>query len=208
MESTKGAIVMIDLIEIEQSVSGILDDYRMAHTRSVKGECLRLAELFGMSEEDTNLLAMAALLHDCTKPLDPTGHRVYAQLLGVNLSEDDLSSPAVLHSITGAAIAEKHFDAPPAVVSAIACHTTGKEDMTLIEKLLFLADYIEPTRKFDDCLQVRRYFYEDSAYLSLPDRLDTTLILAFDLTISQLLSEHRPIHPTTVKSRNFLLKKS
>jgi nicotinate-nucleotide adenylyltransferase len=206
--ANEGAIVMIDLNEIEQSVSGILDDYRMAHTRSVMEESMRLAALFKMNEENSNTLAAAALLHDCTKPLDPTGHRVYAQLLGVNLSNDDLNSPAVLHSITGAAIAQKHFDAPEAAVSAIACHTTGKEDMSLIDKLLFLADYIEPTRTFDDCAQVRRYFYEESTYLPLMERLDATLLLAFDLTIGQLLAEGRPIHPTTVKSRNFLLKKS
>ena len=77
-----------------------------------------------------------------------------------------------------------------------------------MEKLLFLADYIEPTRTFDDCIRVRKYFYEECASLPLMERLNSTLLLAFDLTIAQLLDEKRPIHPQTVKSRNFLLKKS
>ena len=94
------------------------------------------------------------------------------------------------------------------VANAIACHTTGKENMSLMEKLLFLADYIEPTRTFDDCIRVRKHFYEECANLPPMERLDSTLLLAFDLTIAQLLDEKRPIHPQTVKSRNFLLKKS
>lgn len=80
--------------------------------------------------------------------------------------------------------------------------------MTLLDKLLFLADYIEPTRKFEDCIRVRRYFYEEAIDLPLDKRLDSTLLLAFDLTIEGLIQENRPIHPQTIKSRNFLLKNS
>ncbi|MBQ7828562.1 MAG: hypothetical protein IJ386_09905, partial [Clostridia bacterium] len=115
---------------------------------------------------------------------------------------------ATLHAITCAAMARVDFDAPVAVTAAIACHTTGKENMTLLDKLLFLADYIEPTRKFEDCIRVRRYFYEDTVDQPLEKRLNATLLLAFDLTISGLIEEGRPIHPQTIKSRNFLLKNS
>lgn len=199
---------MTDLIALEERIAKRLDEYRFAHTLSVKGECLRLAAMFGLDECDTALLTQAALLHDCTKALNIAEQATLAMMLGIELSEDDLESPAVLHSITGAAFARAEFDAPQEVVDAIACHTTGNENMTLLAKLLFLADYIEPTRQFDDCVKVRRYFYEACASLPLIDRLDATLLLAFDLTIDQLIEEKRPIHPKTIKSRNFLLKKS
>lgn len=198
---------MIDLLELEKQIAEQLDEYRLAHTLSVKNECHNLAELFSLSQEDTFVLLQAALLHDCTKPLKFIDQLKLADEMGITLSDDDKCSPAVLHSITGAKVAKVRFNAPDMVVSAIACHTTGKEDMSIIDKLLFLADYIEPTRTFDDCIRVRRHFYEECARLPLLERLDSTLLLAFDLTIVQLLDENRPIHPQTVKSRNFLLKK-
>ncbi|MBQ8382120.1 MAG: bis(5'-nucleosyl)-tetraphosphatase (symmetrical) YqeK [Clostridia bacterium] len=199
---------MINLTETEARVAQRLDEYRMAHTRSVKDECMRLAALFSLSEKDTNLLAAAALLHDSTKALQIAEQATLAQIFGIELTRDDLDSPATLHAITGAAMARVDFDAPVAVTAAIACHTTGKENMTLLDKLLFLADYIEPTRKFEDCIRVRRYFYEDTVDQPLEKRLNATLLLAFDLTISGLIEEGRPIHPQTIKSRNFLLKNS
>lgn len=199
---------MNDLSVLEERIAERLDDYRMAHTSAVRDECLRLAVLFGLSERDTALLAEAALLHDSTKALQIAEQATLAQILGIELTEDDLDSPATLHAITGAAMARVDFDAPVAVTAAIACHTTGKENMTLLDKLLFLADYIEPTRKFEDCIRVRRYFYEEADDLPLEKRLDATLLLAFDLTIAGLIEEGRPIHPQTIKSRNFLLKNS
>ena len=199
---------MNDLYLLEQQMENRLDSYRMAHTRSVRDECLRLAALFGLSARDTALLAEAALLHDSTKALQIAEQATMAQILGIELTRDDLDSPATLHAITGAAMARVDFEAPVAVTAAIACHTTGKENMTLLDKLLFLADYIEPTRKFEDCVQVRRYFYEVASDLPLEKRLDATLLLAFDLTIKGLIEEGRPIHPQTIKSRNFLLKNS
>ena len=199
---------MVELNELDQQISIVLDDFRLAHTRSVKDECQILASLFSLNEEDTFTLLQAALLHDCTKSYNYSEQVKLAQSMGIVLSADDLDSPAVLHSITGAETAQVRYNASAAVVNAIACHTTGKEDMSIVDKLLFLADYIEPTRKFDDCRQVRRYFYEESIHLPLMERLDSTLLLAFDLTILQLIQEKRPIHPQTVKSRNFLLKKT
>lgn len=199
---------MIDLIALEKQIAEKLDEYRLVHTLSVKEECLRLAAIFSLNEVDTSLLVQAALLHDCTKPLPFVEQLTLARMMGISPTEDDMQSPAVLHSITGAEMAKTQYGASPAVVNAIACHTTGKEDMTLIDKLLFLADYIEPTRIFDDCVQVRQYFYEECVDLPLMERLNSTLLLAFDLTVEQLVAEKRTIHPQTIKSRNFLLKKT
>ncbi len=199
---------MTDLITLENIMARKLDEYRFAHTKSVKEECARLAQIFSLSDVDTTELLQAALLHDCTKPSKFVDQLTLAQMMGITLSDDDIQSPAILHSITGAQMARLQYGASDVVVNAIACHTTGKENMNLIEKLLFLADYIEPTRTFDDCVRVRHYFYEECARLSLEQRLNSTLLLAFDLTIDQLISEKHPIHPQTVKSRNFLLKKT
>ena len=196
---------MLDLSALESALSSHMNPYRLAHTLAVKEECKELARLFGLSQEDTSDLLAAALLHDCTKGLKYPEQVALANQLGIMLTDDDLASPKVLHSITGAAVAVNEFGVSERIAQMIACHTTGKEDMTLSEKLLYLADYIEPTRTFDDCVTLRRFFYEERAG-ELSAHLDRTLILSFDLTLRNLLTEGGHIHIQTVKSRNFLLK--
>lgn len=181
------------------------DNYRFAHTCAVAEEALRLAALFELTEADTESLHIAALLHDCTKGLKYPEQVALADKLGVKLSTDDLASPKVLHSLTGAAVAKSEFDVSDEIADMIACHTTGKENMTLPEKLLYLADYIEPTRTFEDCVALRRYFYENTT-ADLHQHLDKTLIRSFDQTIKLLIDEESYIHTLTIKSRNFLLQ--
>ena len=196
---------MIDLKQLESSLSGRMDAYRLAHTMAVKEECAVLAKLFQLSEEDTADLLIAALLHDCTKQLKGSAQLILARELGIPLTEDDLNSPKVLHSLTGAMVAKNEYGVSDQIASMIACHTTGKEDMTLLEKLLYLADYIEPTRTFEDCVTLRKFFYGKRT-CALAAHLDATLVLSFDMTIRNLLEDGCHIHTKTIKSRNFLLK--
>lgn len=181
------------------------DDYRFAHTCAVADEAQRLAALFGLSEVETEALHIAALLHDCTKGLKYPEQVALADKLGVPLSPDDLASPKVLHSITGAAVAKEEFGVSDEIAAMIACHTTGKADMTLPEKLLLLSDYIEPARTFEDCVRLRQYFYGAQTG-DLLSHLNQTLILSFDYTIKLLIEENSYIHLQTIKSRNFLLQ--
>lgn len=195
---------MNDAESIKNAMKTRLNSFRFAHTCAVADEALRLAELFGLPAEESNSLHKAALLHDCTKGLDYAGQVKLAEQLGVVLSENDLKSPKVLHSLTGAAVAQSEFGVSDEIAAMIACHTTGKEAMTLPEKLLYLADYIEPTRTFEDCVKLRTFFY------NLPKddliwHLNRSLIYSFDLTIRGLIEEGAHIHILTIQSRNFLL---
>lgn len=196
---------MIDLAALEASLSSRMDGYRLAHTLAVKDECAALAKLFALSEEDTADLLIAALLHDCTKQLKGSAQLELARELGISLTRDDLNSPKVLHSLTGAKVAQNEYGVSDKIAAMIACHTTGKEDMTVSEKLLYLADYIEPTRTFGDCVALRNFFYGEHT-CDLAAHLDATLILSFDMTIRNLLDDGSHIHMETIKSRNFLLK--
>ena len=202
---------MNDLTILEAEVSRrVGEGHRMAHIRSVRDECARMADLFGMNGEEKRDLCVAALLHDVTKPLDFAGQAALAAELGIALTQDDLDSPAILHALTGAALAARDFPeyANPAVCRAIAAHTTGEVGMSLADKLLFLADYIEPGRPYESCQAVRAAFYDgigkDGPRARL-ERLDRTLVRVFDLTIAHLIAKGEKIHPKTVISRNFLL---
>ena len=190
--------------EIQKDISG----YRYIHTLSVADECIRLAKMYSLDADSSIYLQSAALLHDITKGYDTKKQIQLAKELGLTLDIDDRLCPSVLHSVTGAAYAEKFYGryTNPIVVSAIRCHTTGKPDMSTIDKLLYLADYIEPTRKHESCVYLRDYFYENKDNLGLSVLLDRTLLKSFDLTIRHLLEDNTYIHTQTIKSRNSLIK--
>ncbi len=192
--------------EIAASVAPLVGS-RIVHVRSVCKECEALAKIFSLNAEQTKKLQIAAMLHDVTKCLYLDKQLVICKRYDI----DTNVSCAVLHSRTGAYKAREMFPqyVDDEVFDAIWCHTTGKENMTLIEKLLYLADYIEPGRTYEDCVLLRQYFYDGINRLpSLPERLvhlDETLILSFDMTIRALLNDRKVIDGETVRSRNYIL---
>lgn len=195
---------------------------RLAHTLAVERECRALSALFCahptlMSEEDAYKLRTAALLHDITKEKTPAEHAALAAEYRVPLSDMQMTAPKVLHSQTAPPLAREVFNrqfaaniVDDAVCDAIRTHTTGAAQMSLIGKLLYLADYIEDTRTFEDCIVLRRAFYDtidtsrDDAN-SLLKHLDNILLLAFDMTIRDLLANGAPIDENTTAARNALL---
>ena len=186
-----------------------LDDYRYSHVLSVFEECTRLCDLFVLSQKERDDLLTAAIFHDITKSHKGSKQAELANELGLILDRDDLESPATLHAITGARLISVEFAeyANEEICSAVLCHTVGREGMTLVEKLLYLADYIEPSRTFEDCIAVREHFYSQiNSGVTPLVALDSALLISFDLTIGQLLRDNAKIHPQTVRSRNYLIK--
>jgi predicted HD superfamily hydrolase involved in NAD metabolism len=124
---------------------------------------------------------------------------------GIHVSDEDLECPKVFHSLTGAYESKLIYPdyVDDEIFDAIKYHTTGRENMTLFDKLIYLADYIEDTRDFPDCIRLREYFYGKPATLR---HLNETLLLSFDMTVRNLIDENFPIHPTTLKARNAIIK--
>ncbi len=183
---------------------------RLRHILGTEEECLRLAAIFSLSEKETERLATAALLHDITKRFSREEHLAYLQDKGVLVGEDFLRAEKTLHALSGAHYAREHYPdvTDGAVFDTILCHTTGRADMTLLQKLLYLADYIEPNRTFPDCVTLRQYFYGRIEGGDAPRAvLHDTLVLSFDMTISDLLKARCPIHSDTVAAWNFLTSK-
>ena len=189
------------MVELEEIIKGMMSDYRFRHTLSVAEECKNLASLFGIDEKE---LVTAAYLHDITKERTTEEQLEICRETGVEIHEDTLNSPKTLHSFTAPALIMRDFPeyATPTVLSAVRYHTTGRADMTLHEKLLYLADYIEPTRKFSDCKKLREYFY--SSKDDLMTRLDNTLFLSLKYTINDLVENGAYIHPETIRAYNAL----
>lgn len=198
---------MLDVLRAE--VSGAMSPKRFRHTVAVEVMTERLCKLYCPTL--TMPMRAAALLHDCTKELTQEMQEDLCRELGLEVSDLDRLSPKTLHARTAAALIPKRYPAfdLPLIVNAVRWHTTGHADMMLTEKLLYLADYIDESRNFESCVILRRYFWgaepermTDEARLTL---LRDTLLLSFDMTVKDLLEEHRPVAPDTVNARNALL---
>ena len=199
---------MIDALRAR--LAGEISEFRFRHTLGVEKEAVRLGELY--APEKIPLLRAAALLHDITKENSFEKQLQLCSDLGIMVRDSEKKSPKTLHAITGAAVIERDFPefADPELVSAVRWHTTGKENMSICDKIIYLADYIEENRQFDDCVWLRRYFWDGKPEkMASPDRLDhlsRTLVISFDMTIRALEEEGAVIDENTLKASKYLVR--
>ena len=131
--------------KLEQEVTCLLKPNRVNHVLGCRDTAVALARHWGANEVDA---ARAGLLHDITKALDGQRQLTLAGEYGIILTAFQQKYPKTLHALTGSLVAESVFGENDAVVQAIRHHTTGKADMTLLEKIIYVADYMEPNRNF------------------------------------------------------------
>ncbi len=159
---------------------------RVAHVQGCEAEAVRLARRWGADEERA---AEAAILHDCTKKeLLPEQLRLCAKY-GIIPDELERENGKLLHAKTGAAVAKFEFGSDEQVVEAIRWHTTGRPNMTTLEKVLYMADYMEPTRDFPGVEELRRLAYED---------LDRAMVRGFEMSLADLTARGEEPHKNTV----------
>ncbi len=186
-----------------------MSEKRFRHTNAVADMVARLADLYCPEMRDT--LMAAALLHDITKEWDTATQVAFLEAHGEMVTPVEALAPKTHHARTAALlIPEKHPEfADPDILSCVRYHTTGRAGMTLYEKLVYLADYIDDTRTFHDCVKLRSAFWDaDPQSMTQEDRLlhlNKVLILSFDMTITALMAEGTPVHPDTMHARNELL---
>ncbi len=200
------------LNELRNEAETKMSPKRFAHTVAVERMAARLCELY--CPDQTLLLRAAALLHDITKELSMDAQVELCRQYGLAVTEGDLLAPKTFHAKTAAAIIPTSYPdfAHPTVINAVRWHTTGRADMTLTEKILYLADYIDDSRTFENCVLLRHFFWDsDPKQMNVEVReelLRETLLLSYRMTISDLLAEGTPIATDTVEARNQLLLES
>ncbi len=189
----------MDFHRIVKDLETRLTKKRFRHTEGVAESAKNLALRYGA---DPNTAELAGWVHDCMKheklPVMQALVSEEAEVLGgYPIDEWMLESTNLLHGPAGAVFAHKHYGIQnPEILSAVACHTTGKPGMKLLDKILFLADYIEPNRDFPGVEDIRRAAGKD---------LDWACLVAYDDTIAHLADEHEYLHPLTIDGRNDLL---
>ncbi len=142
----------------------------------------------------------AALLHDCAKYPEYCGELLDGFTLPDTWGE---VPPSVVHQFAGAYLAEKVFGADEEVVNAVRYHTSGRENMGLLEKLIFLADMVESGRSYDGVDVLRRLFWENDTSLPIEKRLDACLSEALNRTVEYLQSKNAYVYPLTVRAAKY-----
>lgn len=167
-----------------------------AHTLGVVAAAELLAQRYGADSEQVRV---AALLHDLARDLETSELLKKAGEYGILVDEIEAREPLILHARVGAAMARHQLGVEDAVVlQAIERHTTGAPGMSLVDSIIYVADYIEPGRDFPGVDEARRAAGQD---------LDRALLLAMNGTLDHLIRGNRIIHPRTVEARNALLQR-
>lgn len=180
--------------QLMEAVKAQMPEKRWRHTEGVMQSAVELANRYGADPVKADL---AALLHDVVKywPTDRMERIIREQGMPELLLHHDKS---LWHAPVGAYIAEHEYGVTdPEILDAIRYHTSGREGMSLMDKIICLADYIEPGRDFPGVDRIRK-LAESS--------LEEALIAGFDSTISFLLEKNKIIFPTTILARNSLIE--
>ena len=170
----------------------MLKSSRVPHVLGTEETAAQLAVRWGADEEQAR---RAAMLHDCTKLFSREQHIDIFRQNSKEPDEWELKEEQLLHAKTGAMIAAQVFGADSEIEQAVAFHTTGKQDMTTLQKIIYLSDYMEPTRHFCDLSEVRRLAMED---------LDRAVLLSVTMTIENLIRKGGVIHPDSLALRDSL----
>ena len=161
---------------------------RVAHVWGCEHEARSLAKRWGADEGDA---AEAGILHDITKKLTPAEQLLLSEKYGIINDTNELANAKLFHAKTGAALSRDLFGVPEEIENAIRWHTTAHENMTLLEQIIYLADYIEPTREFPGVERLRKLAYEN---------LRAAMILGLEMGLEEIRAEGREPHENSVRA--------
>ena len=209
MNQSKYPFGEAELTALRQRILSEMSPKRYHHTAAVEDMVVRLATLY--CPEEIPALRAAALLHDITKEYDIPTQMALLTEAGQPPAQGEEFAHKTFHARTAALLIPDNYPAfnCETVVNAVRWHTTGREDMTLTEELLYLADYIDDSRLFPDCVRLRSFFWDaHPERMTMEDRLvhlRRNLIMSFDMTVRALLAECAVISPDTALARNRLV---
>lgn len=184
----------MDIEKIIEKLKIELDNARYLHSVNVMETSVALAGHYGI---DIDKARLAGILHDCGKNYRGDSAREYIKNIGYKADQIELIQTRLLHGIIGEHLARFVYGVTDEeVLSAIHWHTTGRAGMTTLEKIIYVADYIEPLRSFEGIESMRQMAYE---------HLDRCVVLCSDSTIRYLINKGVLLHEKTVETRNYSL---
>lgn len=179
---------------MQEKLKSMLSEKRYIHSIGVSETAVKMAQKYGADVEKARI---AGLLHDCAKNLSYEDSLKKCAELGVELSDVEKANYALIHAPLGVKVAETEFGiTDKEILHAILTHTVAGEEMSVLDKIIYLADMIEPSRDFDGVETHRKYAFED---------LDKAFLYALDESIIHNVQKGVLLHPNTVIARNNIL---
>ena len=177
--------------QYEQEVKRHLTDKRFFHSQCVAAEAARLAQRYGADVEKARL---AGILHDIMKDTAPQEQLKILQDSGILLTKTQRHNRKLWHALAGAAYLQQTLQVKDGdIVEAVRCHTSGKKDMSLLEKVLFVADYISADREYPGVERMRQ-----AAYRSLEEAIVEGVLF----TVQELMGQRLPVAAESVEAYN------
>ncbi len=181
-----------DIFRYEDEIKNRIGEKRFQHTLRVKDTAIKLARIYSVDEEKAEI---AGFLHDCAKIRDIELLKQKSAEYGLNIEGELEKAPQVIHAYLGSILAQKLYNVcDKDTLNAIKYHTTGRENMSDLEKIIFLADSTEPMRNFEGVDKLRE--------LSVKD-LDMAMYYSLNNTIKMLADKNVYIVIDSIKARNF-----
>ena len=177
--------------QYEQEVQRHLTEKRFYHSQCVAQEAARLAQRYGADVEKARL---AGILHDIMKDTPPEQQLKIRQDSGILLTKTQRHNRKLWHALAGAAYLQQTLQVKDGdIVEAVRCHTSGKKDMSLLEKVLFVADYISADREYPGVERMRQ-----AAYRSLEEAIVEGVLF----TVQELMGQRLPVAAESVEAYN------
>ena len=168
------------------------DDERYWHSVSVALTAVNLADTYGANKDNCMI---AGILHDYCKCLSLDEMLDMCEKYGVILTEEDKKADGCIHGFLAAKMCKEKFDINDEVYNAIYYHTCGRPNMTILEKIIYISDFIEPLRRFRDKVEeVRRLAYSD---------IDKSIVLSAEMGLNFLKRTNKFIHSNTQKTLDY-----
>lgn len=185
---------MVEYEVIYEDVKNALSEKRFRHSEGVVERAIEYAKIYGAKEKEVKL---AAIAHDIAKEIPKDEIIKYAEEIGVELDEIEKINLNLLHAKLGAKICKDKYGFTDDMANAVKYHTTGRENMSLLEKIIYLADATEPGRTY----------FELQYYVDLIKKdIDRGLFEVAKWTIGNITAREGILHLDTVKCYNFYKK--
>ena len=159
-------------------------------------KCAELAKKYNIDVETAKKVGLA---HDIAKEMTTEEKLAYISANNIKVEDVEVNNPGLLHAIIGADIVKKQFGFSEEMCNAIKYHSTAKEDMTLLEKIVYISDWCGDDRTFEEAKNIRNILVESD--------IDSAILYSFDVIIKEQLENRTEIHLNTIKARNFLLRR-
>ena len=183
----------LDIEKIKQDVKNILSEKRYRHSVGTMKRAEKMAKIYNVDVEKAKL---AGITHDMAKEISKEGKLKYVEKYNIEIDEIERLCPDLLHGKIAAHMCKEKYGFDEEIQEAISFHTTSNVNLSILGKIIFLADITEENRNFEDIEFLRDLSEKD---------IDEAMLYALDKTIEKTVKTNKLLHPNSVNSRNHIL---